>query len=71
MEYSSLLEQAQHYVRSYFDSHVNENLIYHNRKHTEKVVPRVGLEPTRYYYQRILSPLRLPFRHPGKPEKYI
>ena len=38
MEYSSLLEQAQHYVRSYFDSHVNENLIYHNRKHTEKVV---------------------------------
>ena len=29
------------------------------------VVPRVGLEPTRYCYQRILSPLRLPFRHPG------
>ena len=38
MDYSNILEQAQHYVRSYFDSHVNENLFYHNRKHTEKVV---------------------------------
>ena len=26
----------------------------------------VGLEPTRYRYQRILSPSRLPFHHTGK-----
>ena len=31
----------------------------------EKVVPRVGVEPTRPFRQRILSPSRLPFRHPG------
>ena len=29
------------------------------------VVPVVGLEPTRYRYQRILSPPRLPFQHTG------
>ena len=29
------------------------------------VVPVVGLEPTRYRYQRILSPSRLPFHHYG------
>ena len=29
------------------------------------VVPKVGLEPTRYRYQRILSPSRLPFHHFG------
>jgi hypothetical protein len=28
-------------------------------------VPRAGLEPARPCGQRILSPLRLPFRHPG------
>ena len=38
MEYSTILEQAQHYVRSYFDKHVNEKLYYHNLKHTERVV---------------------------------
>ncbi|HEV2481601.1 MAG TPA: Pycsar system effector family protein [Puia sp.] len=38
MEYSTLLEQAQHYVRNYFDHHVNEKLYYHNLKHTEMVV---------------------------------
>ena len=38
MEYSTILEQAQHYVRSYFDHHVNEKLHYHNLKHTERVV---------------------------------
>lgn len=38
MDYTSILEQVQQYVRSYFDSHVNEKLIYHNRTHTEKVV---------------------------------
>ena len=30
------------------------------------LVPVVGLEPTRYLYQRILSPPRLPFQHTGK-----
>ena len=30
------------------------------------VVPGVGLEPTRSCEQGILSPLRLPFRHPGR-----
>ena len=29
------------------------------------LVPVVGLEPTRYRYQRILSPSRLPFHHTG------
>ena len=31
----------------------------------EKVVPRAGLEPACAYARRILSPLRLPFRHLG------
>ncbi len=30
------------------------------------LVPGVGLEPTRPFGQRILSPPRLPFRHPGQ-----
>ena len=34
------------------------------------LVPKVGLEPTRYRYRRILSPLRLPFRHFGAGAKY-
>lgn len=29
------------------------------------MVPEVGLEPTRSNEQRILSPLCLPFHHPG------
>lgn len=29
------------------------------------MVPGVGFEPTRSCERRILSPLRLPFRHPG------
>ncbi len=37
MDYSNILEQAQHYVRSYFDAHVNDKLYYHNRRHTEMV----------------------------------
>src|SRR5688500_19043706 len=31
----------------------------------EKLVPRAGVEPARPFGQRILSPQRLPFRHPG------
>ena len=30
------------------------------------LVAWVGLEPTRYFYQRILNPPRLPFRTPGR-----
>ena len=29
------------------------------------MVPRAGVEPARPFGQRILSPPRLPFRHPG------
>jgi predicted metal-dependent HD superfamily phosphohydrolase len=38
MDYSPILEQAQHYVRQFFDTHVNDKLAYHNRRHTERVV---------------------------------
>ena len=31
----------------------------------EGLVPRAGVEPARPFGQRILSPQRLPFRHPG------
>ena len=31
-----------------------------------ELVPEVGLEPTRPFGQRILSPSRLPFRHSGE-----
>ena len=30
-----------------------------------QVVPVTGLEPVRYYYQRILNPSCLPFQHTG------
>ena len=35
------------------------------------MVPGEGVEPSRYFYRRILSPLRLPFRHPGSIESCI
>src|SRR6478672_2542491 len=31
----------------------------------ERLVPGEGVEPSRCCQRRILSPLRLPFRHPG------
>jgi hypothetical protein len=34
----------------------------------ERLVPRVGVEPTRGCPRRFLRPLRLPFRHPGVAE---
>ena len=34
-------------------------------------MPRVGLEPTQTYVRRILSPLRLPFRHPGTDDIFL
>jgi hypothetical protein len=49
---------------------VNLRCEFHRRRNTAAkvlmvLVPRVGVEPTRPYGQRILSPQRLPFRHPG------
>ena len=38
MDYRTTLEQAQHYVRSLYDTHVNGKLSYHNLQHTEGVV---------------------------------
>jgi predicted metal-dependent HD superfamily phosphohydrolase len=38
MDYRTLLEQAEHYVRSLYDTNVNEKLHYHNLRHTESVV---------------------------------
>ncbi len=37
MDYRSISEQAQHYVRSFFDSHLNDKLSYHNWLHTKDV----------------------------------
>ena len=37
-------------------------------KAMKRVVPRVGLEPTPLCRERILSPPRLPFRHPGSSD---
>ena len=34
-----------------------------------EVVPRAGVEPAPSYEERILSPQRLPFRHPGTHAK--
>jgi hypothetical protein len=34
-------------------------------KTSRKTVPKEGLEPSRPFGRRILSPLRLPFRHSG------
>ena len=37
------------------------------RSNDRRLVPGVGIEPTRPCGQQILSLPRLPFRHPGKP----
>ena len=37
MDYHNILEQAQQYVRSFFDTHADERIVYHNRYHTEQV----------------------------------
>lgn len=42
MDYRSISEQAEHYVRSYFDAHSDERLFYHNLHHTERVVSAAG-----------------------------
>jgi predicted metal-dependent HD superfamily phosphohydrolase len=38
MDFRNISEQAEHYVRSYFDEHANGTLLYHNLYHTERVV---------------------------------
>jgi hypothetical protein len=40
------------------------------RRSSVVMVPGEGVEPSRYCYRRILSPLRLPFRHPGCRSTY-
>ena len=35
-----------------------------------RMVPGVGLEPTRSYLQGILSPSCIPFHHPGNVKRY-
>ena len=36
-----------------------------------KMVPKVGIEPTRYRYRWILSPVRLPISPLGQRDYYI
>src|SRR5882762_7628518 len=38
MDYNNILVQAQQYVRSFFSSHADERIVYHDRAHTEQVV---------------------------------
>jgi predicted metal-dependent HD superfamily phosphohydrolase len=38
MDYNIILAQAQQYVLNFFDSHVDEKIVYHDRTHTEQVV---------------------------------
>jgi predicted metal-dependent HD superfamily phosphohydrolase len=48
MDYRSISEQAEHYVRSYFDAHPDHRLFYHNLHHTERVARAAG-EIGRHY----------------------
>jgi len=48
MDYRSITEQAQHYVRTYFDTHADDQLIYHNLYHTEQVV-KAATQIARHY----------------------
>jgi HD superfamily phosphodiesterase len=48
MDYTPILEQVQHYVRSLFDTHVNEKLLYHNRYHTEQVAEKAAVIAAHY-----------------------
>ena len=48
MDYRSITEQAQHYVRTYFDTHADDQLVYHNLYHTEQVV-KAAIQIARHY----------------------
>lgn len=48
MDYRSISEQAEHYVRSYFEAHPDDRLFYHNLGHTERVV-RAAIEIGQHY----------------------
>jgi predicted metal-dependent HD superfamily phosphohydrolase len=48
MDYRSITEQAQHYVRTYFDTHADDQLIYHNLYHTQQVV-KAAIQIARHY----------------------
>jgi len=48
IDYNSILEQAEHYVRNFFDTHVKDDLFYHNGRHTEMVV-RAAVQISQHY----------------------
>jgi predicted metal-dependent HD superfamily phosphohydrolase len=48
MDYRSISEQTQSYVRNYFDIHVNEKLLYHNLRHTE-MVASAAIQVAKHY----------------------
>lgn len=48
MDYNSLLQEAEQYVRNYFADNTNDKFVYHNRKHTESVV-RAAAEIAQHY----------------------
>jgi predicted metal-dependent HD superfamily phosphohydrolase len=48
MDYTSILEQVRHYVRTLFDTHVDEKLFYHNLYHTEQVAEKAAMIAQHY-----------------------
>lgn len=56
---------AQHNTINQFNRALADIVFCKNYRLREFLVPRVGLEPTWCCHRGILSPVRLPFRHPG------
>ena len=50
---------------SSYDYHVASRVVAYSAGLFDLLVPPAGFEPTRRFRQRILSPMRLPFRHDG------
>jgi predicted metal-dependent HD superfamily phosphohydrolase len=48
MDYTSILEQVRHYVKSLFDTQVNGKLFYHNLDHTQSVAEKAGMIAQHY-----------------------
>lgn len=48
MNYYALLDETKQYITSFFHSHVNEKLVYHNLEHTENVV-NAAIEIANHY----------------------